>query len=335
MKICLLGEYSDRLNEGYKNIALNLSKALSENHEVMRFNVKKMYSLGFWRQVKQFKPQIAHYLTAPTVGSLIILKILSMNWPRTKTVASSLHPYSLDILRNSVLLKVVSMLKPDLILVQSAEIEETLKKIGFNTEFLPNGVDTERFTPVYRKTKEELREKYEIDKEKFVILHVGHITRVRGLQILNTMQKQDKNNQVLIVGSSYFKKDNDLYETLKNNGCTIWNSYFENIEEIYALADCYVFPVTKGNSIFMPLSVMEAMSCNLPVISTRFEGLDRAFEEGEGLMFADKEEDFYSKLKEVKNGAIKVNTREKVLPYSWENVTKRLEDIYGALLNEY
>jgi len=299
-------------------------------------DVKKIYSVHFWNQIKEFKPHIIHYFTAPTLLSFVALRFAKIYCNNeAKLVISSLHPYTLKLLRKTVLKTCISLIKTDLILVQSREVEAILRGLGCNTEFLPNGVDTDRFTPVSRKTKEELREKYEIDKEKFVILHVGHITRVRGLQILNTMQKQDKNNQVLIVGSSYFKKDNDLYETLKNNGCIIWNSYFENIEEIYALSDCYVFPVTKGNSIFMPLSVMEAMSCNLPVISTRFEGLDRAFEEGEGLMFADKEEDFYSKLKEVKNGAIKVNTREKVLPYSWENVTKRLEDIYRALLNEH
>jgi len=334
MKVCLIGSFSGELNEGYKNIAFNLSNKLSKEQDVLNTDVKKIGSVHFWRRIKDFKPHIIHYLTAPTLSSFVALRIAKIYCNRdAKLVISSLHPYSLKLLRTPIFKRAISLLKPDLILTQSYEIEAILKDINCNTEFLSNGVDTKRFVPVSRNVKDKLREKYGIDKEKFVILHVGHIRGVRGLQIFNKIQKEDKNNQVIIVDSSYFKKEEDLCDSLKNSGCIVWNSYFENIEEVYALSDCYMFPVMKGNSIFMPLSVMEAMSCNLPVISTRFEGLIRAFEEGDGLMFAEKEEDFYCKLKEIKNNTIKVNNREKVLPYSWENVTKRLEDIYRALLN--
>jgi len=336
VKICLIGVFSGDLDEGYKNIAFNLSQRLSKKHDVLNMDVSAIFSLDSWKQIKEFKPDILHYLTAPTLSSFVMLRVAKM-WCNTnvKLVVSSLHPYSLKILRNPLLKKAVSLLKPDVILTQCKEVEKIFEEVGCNTAFLPNGVNTRRFVPASMERKEELREKYGVDKGKFVVLHVGHIRTTRGIKLFKKIQSWDRNNQVIIVGSSYFKKDEKLYQELLKSGCLVWKQYFENIEEIYALADCYIFPVTKGNSIFMPLSIMEAMSCNLPVISTRFEGLDRAFEEGEGLKFADKEEDFYSKLKEVKNSTINVNTRDKVLPYSWENVTKRLEDIYGALLNEY
>ncbi len=250
-----------------------------------------------------------------------------------KLVTSSLHPYSLKLLRKPVLKTVIPLIKPDLILAQSYEVEKILNGINCNTEFLPNGVDTERFTPVSAKTKEKLREKYDIDKDKFVILHVGHIRDVRGIKILNRMQKENKNNQVIIVGSSYFKTDKKLCRDLINSGCLVWKRYFENIEEIYALSDCYVFPTPVGDSIFMPLSVLEAMSCNLPVISTKFEGLSRTFEDGEGLFFVEKEEDIYERLREVRSEDLKADTRRKVLPYSWENVGRRLDFIYNNLLS--
>ena len=335
MKICLIGVFSGDLDEGYKNIAFNLSKKLSEGNDVLNMDVKDIFSTYFWKRAKDFNPHIIHYFTAPTLSSFIALRIAKLYCNRdAKLIISALHPYSIKLLRKRMFKTYITLNKPDLILTQSNEVDMILRDIRCNTEFLPNGVDIERFVPISENVKDNLREKYRVDKEKFVILHVGHIRGVRGLQIFNRIQKED-NTQVIIVGSSYFKRDEDLCKNLRNNGCIIWDSYFEHVEEIYALADCYVFPVMKGNSIFMPLSVMEAMSCNLPVISTKFEGLNRAFEEGDGFMFAEKEEDFYNGLKEAKNSTIKVNTREKALPYSWENVTKRLEDIYGALLNEY
>ena len=67
-----------------------------------------------------------------------------------------------------------------------------------------------------------------------------------------------------------------------------------NIEEVYALSDCYVFPtppMNKINSIEIPLSVLEAMACNLSVITTKFGALPKVFEEGDGLIFVDDGED--------------------------------------------
>ena len=332
MRICLIGNFSGDLEEGYRNIAFNLSKMLSRKHEVLNMDIKSVFSTQFWNAIKEFDPSVLHYLTAPTISSFIVVKLVKRYCNNNaKLIISSLHPCSLKLLRNPFLRRFVSLIKPDLILTQSYEVEAILKKIKCNIKFLPNGVDTERFVPASKDVKEELREKYGIDKEKFVILHVGHLREVRGLQIFNKIQKEDENNQVIIVGSSYFKKDEDLYETLKNNGCLIWNSYFENIEEIYALSDCYVFPVTKGNSIFMPLSVMEAMACNLPVITTKFEGLNRCFIEGNGLIFANNVKIFYKKLEKIKKNSSKIKTQEKILPYSWSNIIKNLEKIYHSL----
>jgi len=198
--------------------------------------------------------------------------------------------------------------------------------------FLAGGVNTTKFAPVTADIKERLREKYHIDKEKFVVLHVGSIRKNRNLQVFNRIQKQE-NVQVLIVGNTTFRPDRKEYSSLKEHGCIIWRTYFKNLEEIYRLSDCYVFPsVDKSSCIELPLSVMEAMSCNLPIISTRFGALPRVFDEGDGFIFADKEEDIINELKKIKNGNIKTKTREKVLPYSWGNVAKRLEEIYEGVL---
>lgn len=325
MKICIVGDYSGNQDEGFKNIAFNLSKELSNPHEILMSNVKKLHSLSFWQDLKEFKPQIIHYVGGRTIKSFIILKALAFYNSNVKTIMSAFHPEIASVPKSAI-----TLLNPDLILAQSHEIEERFNNLGCRTELLPNGVNSKKFMPISQKLKEELRKKYGIDKEKFVILHVGHIIKVRNLQIFNRIQGGE--NQVIIIGSSHRKVDYKLYESLKKSGCIIWRGYFKNIEEIYALSDCYVFPVLEGYSISMPLSVLEAMACNLPVITTKFEGLTTFFNEGEGLIFAESEEENLESLDDIKKGSVSIETREKVLPYSWENICKKLVGIYEELV---
>jgi glycosyltransferase involved in cell wall biosynthesis len=332
MKICIIGVFSGDLDEGYKNIAFNLSQRLSRKHDVLDIDTNGIFSFDSWKQIKEFKPDILHYLTAPTLSSFVILRIAKV-WCGTdvKLVVSSLRPYCLKLLKNPVLKGIISLLKPDVILTQCDEVKEILGGMGCNTTFLPNGVDTERFIPADMERKETLREKYAIGREKFVILHVGHIRETRGIKLFKRIQEEDDTNQVIVVGSSYFKTDEKLYQDLIDSGCLVWKQYFENIEEVYAMADCYVFPTPVGDSIFMPLSVLEAMSCNITVLSTRYEGLIDNFEEGAGLIFIEGEEEFIDALKRIKSTDMEIETRNKVLSYTWDNIAMRLGGVYEEL----
>lgn len=327
MKICLIGNYSGDLDEGMRNTAFYLSKELSKYHQVLPSNVKKVFFRDFWREIKEFNPQIIHYIPGPSVISFIIVKALAFYCKDVKTVISATHPSHFFFSKN-----ITAFIKPDLVLTQSNE--KMFIDLGCKTEFLPSGVNIEKFTPVSKDVKEKLREKYRIDKEKFVILHVGSIKEGRNVQLMEKLQKG--NNQVVIVGAISTGIDQRICEQLKKSGCLVWAKHFKNIEEIYLLSDCYIFPTSptnKINSIEMPLSVLEAMSCNLSVITTKFGALPRLFERGDGLFFVENENNIFTALEEIKNGAM-VKTREKVMSYSWRDVGNKLEEIYYNLIGE-
>jgi glycosyltransferase involved in cell wall biosynthesis len=50
------------------------------------------------------------------------------------------------------------------------------------------------------------------------------------------------------------------------------------------------------------------------------------------LIFVENEEDFFEAIHKIKNNNIEIKTRKKVLPYSWENIARRLEGFYEELL---
>ena len=333
MRICLLGEFSGDLDEGMRKTSYYLNRELSKDNQVLALDLRSTISKKFWMKLREFRPEIIHYIHGPSAKSFVILRLAALYSRNPKTVMSAMHP-----LVSSTSKKFVSLFKPDLILTQSQETEETFKKLGFRTKFMPCGVDLEKFKPVEEVQKQRLRDKYGIPKEKFVIAHIGSVKRQRNVQLLEGFQSPE--TQVFIVGSVSVGVDQDLYEELLKSGCTVRTEYVKNIEEIYQLADCYVFPVTRQNSLFtkktadcieLPLTVLEALACNIYVITTRFGALPRILKKGQGLFFVEDEQDFFSHLSAVKSG-IEVETREKMLPYSWENIAKKIKRTYEEVL---
>ena len=322
MKICLIGHHSKYPDEGVRNVAAHIAKELSKYHEVMVLDIRKV--LYSWKDIKSFNPEVIHFVVGPsTVLSFAVAKALSL-FNNARVVMSALQP-SPFWFRG-----LVHLMKPDLMLTQSYKYEEMFKDLGCKTKFLPNGVDIDRFVPVSEKFKEQLREKYRIEMDKFVILHVGPVKKRRNIEVFEELQKEG--NHVIIIGRESQERDMTLYQTLEKKGCRIWTHYLKNIEEVYALSDCYVFPTFDEYScIEMPLSVLEAMACNLPVVTTKFRALPRAFDEEEGLFFVERDENFFKGIEKLKNGNLKVKTREKVLLYSWETVAQRLGGIYNEL----
>jgi len=339
MRICLVGEFSGDLDEGMRGLTSNLGKELSKRHETLLLDLKGYFSTRFWRDLKEFQPQIIHYVPGPSIMSFIITKTIKARCRQAKTVMSATHTaflglrgfsYGPSYILSSLLMYLIPLLKPDLMLTQSHETERFFVKMGCRTKFFPSGVDTERFVPAINADKEKLRKKYGIDAGKFVLLHVGSVKKRRNVQILKRLQ--GNGNQILIIGSPSTGVEKAIQQDLIASNCLVWAQYFTNIEEVYALSDCYVFPpVKRVSSIELPLSVLEAMSCNLPVVTTKFGALPRIFQDGSGLFYADKEEDFAIAVDKVKDSGFVAKTRDMVLPYSWEKISLALESIYEQM----
>ena len=108
-----------------------------------------------------------------------------------------------------------------------------------------------------------------------------------------------------------------------------------NVEEFYQLSDCYVFPVAKEDTIVSPLSVLEAMACNLSVITSRCDGLVSFFAEGGGLIYADSEEGFLEAIRRLNGSPLNSPmTRDMISEYSWRHICDRIAFTYESMLND-
>lgn len=327
MKICLVGVKSKLSDEGMKNITTYMAKELSKYHEVMVIEPRKI-NFTLIKNLRIFNPDVIHYFHGPTIRSFILLKFLSLITRNTKTVMSLTHP---SINKR---IKFLSKIKPDLILAQSYKKQSFFEELGFKTEYLvTSGVDVRQITPVSDKIKNQLRKKYNLNQKSFIILHVGPINNTRNLEIFTDLQKKVK-GQVLIIGSPSAKTDNNLINLLKKSGCIAWVKYFAHIEELYQLSDVYIFPTRNPyGAIEMPLSILEAMSCNLPVVTFSFGGLQDFFKDINGLYFVKTENEFLETIANIFKKPIESNTRKAVLKLSWENIAKQLIKVYEKLIS--
>ena len=173
------------------------------------------------------------------------------------------------------------------IIALSKESAEYYKQIlsEKRVKYIKAGVDTKRFVPAAKQEQSELKLKYGLDKDRPVVLHVGHLKYGRNVQKLADIDKQ---YQVLLVCSTLTEneRDEDLKQRLSScDNIRIIDSYIPCIEEIYKLSDIYFFPTyASSNCIDVPLSVLEAASCDKPVVATKFGEL-KEFVNKEGFYF--------------------------------------------------
>ncbi len=196
------------------------------------------------------------------------------------------------------------------------------EKLGKQTVYLKTGVDTEKFTPVSREEKLLLRKKYKLPQEKPVVLHVGHMQAGRNIgQFLNL---DSRFHGLLVVSTHAPGQQNEaLRQALsQKENLTLIDTFLPEIQEIYQLADVYLFPVvSENNCIDAPLSAIEAAACGIPVVATPFRELKVLL----------KQEGFYEitafeKLSELLQKAIeeKKDPRPAILPYDWSGAVNVL-----------
>jgi len=353
--ILIIGEWlSQQYDEGIQNLVFSLADEWGKYGRVLLVNCGSQSVRPDWLQqghnsianvrtnrlflslplrsaLRAFCPEMIFYVSPSCAKTTALFrsKVLKAYAPRAKVFVVALQPVHYSGLERRLL----PLLTPDGIFVQSPRSMELLRGLPCPVRFLPSGVDTSRFVPVAQEQKRELRRKYEVGEGTFVVLHVGHINRKRNIQLLQGVVQQE-GVQVIIVGSTSTPQDDGLARELAQAGVRVIREYLPHIEELYQLADVYLFPVTSEDAaIGVPLSVLEAMACNLPVITTRFGGLPLMFQPGGGFFYFDREVELPELI--VRARALQdCSTRRMVEPYDWRNVANMLLQMAMAGENE-
>ena len=346
MRICVFSErMAEPFDEGIKNTALHLMQELSRVHEVLRLtafgestaaygieNVRAnrlLLSPALGHRMRRFRPELTIYVptACATPASFLRSCVLRAHGRGAPVVLVALQWRVYGRLAGLVMPR----LGPDLVLVQAERTRASLERFGCRLRTLRPGVDLERFRPATAGRRAELRRAYGADEGSYVLLHVGHLNRGRGIQALLPLQRLP-GAQVVVVGSASTSHDQELVTELTRAGVKVLGEHIADMAAVYQMADCYVFPVQgETSAIDVPLSVLEAMACDLPVVTTRFGGLPGLFASARGLRYVGRPEQIVEAVESLR-GMTGPGTRRLVEPFAWSRVVdEMLQGVCGDL----
>lgn len=338
MRICLLSErLKPPFDEGFKNVVVHLGTAMARQHEVLVLtyggqdvpahgirNVaanRLLLSLPLAKTIRHWAPDLLYYvptasLTWPSFLRARVLRAYARS--RVALVGLQSRAYTLTSRH------LVAALPPDLLLVMGQHVAASLPSLSCPIIAISPGVDTARFTPATPEERGRLRAAYGISAEAWVLLHVGHIKQERNVLLLGRIQ-QALGVQALLVGSSSTTQEREVESELRAAGVMVISRHLD-IVEAYRLADAYLFPThLEQAAIGVPLSVLEAMACNLPIISTPFGGLPELFpaQPERGLIYADTDDALIAGVAATRQ-RMSADTRTMVLPYNWQQIADKI-----------
>jgi glycosyltransferase involved in cell wall biosynthesis len=228
----------------------------------------------------------------------------------------------------------------------SREITEELRGYGLAEDKImeiPNGVDTQRFTPASESEKKALRAKAGLPTEGTMILYVGGISSRKNVRWLvdSWAGASPSCPGFLTVVGPVAREDTErkLYDSLKVwegrlKGRFFMKSFTDRVEEYYRMADVFVLP-SKNEG--MPNAVLEAMSSGLSCMVNTVSGARDLVDDATGvLMDVEKPGALAEGLAKLGNGraqALGAGARKRIMrDFSLESVADRYMRLYGEML---
>lgn len=278
------------------------------------------------KKILKQNPKIncAHLLFAPTPLNTRILR-------------SILKKFKLRVVQNLACPpqnKKTSLDFADEIVVYSKHTAEKINQK--NVKIIPPFIETEKFVPLSKKARNELRKKWGIDKNDKIILFPGEYSRLNALGtlwksyvVLNGEWKMEngKKEKNLIEADSPFsilhsplklfvacriKNKKDLILEKKFKKLVGISSHKDNVrflgkiekpEEMYQVADLTVFPVKKMDGKFdFPFVLLESLACETPILTSDIGALPEIWQgnkEYEKKYVFKTEKEFVKKIKKT------------------------------------
>jgi glycosyltransferase involved in cell wall biosynthesis len=189
--------------------------------------------------------------------------------------------------------------RADCIIAISDEIHRGLLGLGVDAQrirLIPNGTDMTCFRPVSVGERDRLRERLHLPTDRVLVIYTGRLTAAKGLMELAEAWKEVAARwadvHLVVVGTGRYSHDDcepalrEVIARYELQNTVTFTGEVSNVHEFLQAADLFVLPsYSEGFS----LSLLEAMACGLPVVSTRVGSAPETIvEQDNGLLVAPK-----------------------------------------------
>lgn len=225
----------------------------------------------------------------------------------------------------------------DAVIALTENMKKEIQKVYARNIFvIPNGIDLENFKQVNR---EDIRLKLHITQDKKIIIFVGRLMPVKGVQYLieamSIIAQKEPKAILMVVGDG---QDKDRLEAHVNKLSLCEHVTFigtvqnDKIPDYLAAANVLVLPsLSEG----FPVVLLEAMASGVPMVTTRVTGIPEIVEDGiNGLIVEPKNSKQIAEKvllllqdNELDKEIIK-NNKETIKKYDLNFTVKQLEKIY-------
>lgn len=263
----------------------DLSQQLEKNCiPVYSLNLKKPDYLAFMKiisVISEFKPHIVHTHNINASIDGVIASVIKM----VPVIIHTDHARKFPDKKRYMFAESVISHFIDRIIAVSEETKlnlikfENIKKSKI--EVINNGVDSSSFNMVWKRDlkRNELR----LNEFRFVIGTAVRLERQKGLIHLIkafTLVLQKYPDSVLVIAGKGSQKEELLQEvnkhSIENNVRFIGPRL--DLDEILPIFDVYVLPSEWEG---LPMALLEAMACRLPIVATNVGGIPMAVNNGE------------------------------------------------------
>ena len=206
---------------------------------------------------------------------------------------------------------------------------------------VPNAIDLRRFSPG-QITRRDARSKLGLSPDAPVIAGVGRLNSQKNfslfLDVAAALGPKFPNLRFLLAGEG--PEEAMLREKALQLGLTdriVFAGYIADTRQVYAAADILLMPSRFEG---LPMTLLEAMAMNLPVVASKLDGIAEVIEEGrEGYLVDSADVTAFAErcaaLLEhpAKSSELATNARAKIeARFSVERMTSAVESIYDHFL---
>ena len=208
---------------------------------------------------------------------------------------------------------------------------------------IPNGCDPTKFENL---SKRDLRDKLKIKEDEKVMIFVGRLHPIKGLQYLieamKIIYKKYPKSRLLIVGDR--EDRNNLENLVKKLNLNKYVTFIgmvpnEAVPEYMVAADVFVLPsLSEG----FPTVIVEAMASGIPIVATKVGGVPEIIKDGENGFLVEpmNSEEIAEKVLLLLNNdelrkRISEKNKEEVKKYNWESIAEKLEEIYFGIISDH